>query len=779
MVGDLVRAHRRRLGLTQEALADVTGLSARTIRDIETGRIARPRPGTVRLLADAFDLTGPDREGFHEAAAPPADPADPPEPGRSGLGLSELGPAELGPSALGPDDGSRRRPTPAQLPADVPSFTGRTRPLEQLDALVAASGGTPTATVIVTVTGTAGVGKTAFAVHWAHRVAGRFTDGQFYVNLRGFGPDRTVVDPAQVIRAFLDALGVPPDRIPADPTAGAALFRSLLAGRRMLVLLDNARDADQVRSLLPGAGGCVVLITSRSPLTGLIATEDAHPVALDLLAADEAADMLARRLSYGRIAAEPDAVREIVELSVGLPLALGVVAAQAASHPASSLAALAAELRDRGRGLDRFDRGDPDVGVRAVFSWSYHALSADAARLFRQLGLQTGPDIGTAAAASLAGVPVTEAAQLLAELARSGLVTEHALGRHTYHDLLCGYAEELANALDSESERAAAMLRFLDHYLHTGHAADLLLEPHRDPIALDEVRAGVTVERLASDEQALAWLTAEHQVMLAAIRRAAELGYHSHVWRLAWVLADFFDRRGHWRDWAETHTIAVQAARQADDPGAQAYAHRGVARAYLYLGRWEDAHTELRQALDLYGQVGDAIRQAHTYLNRAELLDRQGRHREALRDGGRALRLYRTAGHRAGQANSLNSVGYCLTQLGHHRWALQCCRRALAKHREIGYLVGEAETWDSLGVIHHRLGEHDDACGCFGRALQIYGDLGDRSEEAATLTHLGASHLAAGRGEAARAAWRRALAILDELGHADADDLRARLARLA
>jgi transcriptional regulator with XRE-family HTH domain len=410
--GDVVRANRARLGMTQEELAGKAGVGVRSIRDIEAGRVGRPRPGTVRLLADAFALRDTARDRFHESAL--VAQLDEPAPGR---------------------------PVPAQLPADVAGFTGRTGYLGQLDALLGIAV-RPPATVVIA--GTAGVGKTALAVHWAHQVRHRFPDGQLYVNLRGFDHTATPTDPGAVVRRFLDALYVPAHLVPADPDAQAALYRTLLADRRMLVLLDNARDSEQVRPLLPGASGCLVLITSRSELTGLIAAEGARALPVDLLTSDEAHELFARRVGADRFVAEPRAFAEIVAHCARLPLALAIAAARATAHPHLPLAALAADLCDSHDRLDALTTDDTGTGIRAVFSWSYRTLSLDAARLFRLLGLHPGPEVTARSAASLTRSPPAQVRPLLAELARAHLLTEHAPGRYAFHDLLGDYATEQA-----------------------------------------------------------------------------------------------------------------------------------------------------------------------------------------------------------------------------------------------------------------------------------------------------------------------------------------------
>jgi DNA-binding SARP family transcriptional activator len=650
------------------------------------------------------------------------------------------------------------RPVPRQLPAPPRSFAGRERELAVLDAI--ADGGHP-----VVLSGTAGVGKTALAVHWAHRVAERYPDGQLYVNLRGFDPSGAVMAPGEAVRSLLDALDVDPQRIPASLDAQAALFRSALAGKRVLVVLDNARDADQVRPLLPGGPGCQVVVTSRNRLAGLVATHGAHPLALDLLSTVEARALLADRLGAQRVRAEPEVADEIITRCAGLPIALTIVAARVActSFP---LRVIAAELRG---GLDPFDGGDSATDVRAVFSWSYHALTPAAARLFRLLGPHPGPDVSVAAAEAVFGAaPVRP---LLAELTRAHLLTEHQPGRYVFHDLLRAYAGEQAQLHDSDAERRAALSRLHDHYVHTAHAATRLLSPTRDVIAPPSPQTG---EHLADFAQAMAWFTAEHHVLLAAVDQAAATGLDTHARHLAWALAEFLERRGHWPDLAAVGRIALAAAVRLADPLAQSHAHRYLARAATQLNDLDDARTHLQRSLDV---SGEPAAQALTHRELAYVCERQGRHDQALHHSSQALRLYAAAGHRRGQAGALNAVGWYQALLGDLAQALTSCRAAL-ELLEPDDLGGQASTWDSLGYIHHHRGDHREAIACYRRSLEVFRSLGDRYWTADVLLHLGDSHLAAGGPEPARAAWQEALAILEDLGHPHADAARSRLSPL-
>jgi tetratricopeptide (TPR) repeat protein/transcriptional regulator with XRE-family HTH domain len=740
-LGELVRAHRRRSGLTQEELAEATGLSVRGIGKIEAGRVGTPRPATVRLLADAFGLSGAERRRFGESAA-----AEPPGGGT----------------------------VPAQLPADVAAFAGREHQLATLDRLLATGAPSGSAPVISVISGTAGVGKSTLAVHWAHRVADRFPDGQLFVNLRGFDPGGPVLPPATAVRGLLDALGVPGERFPSTLDGQAALYRSLVHGKRMLVVLDNARNAEQVRPLLPGTPTAMALVTSRLQLTPLVAAVGAHPLALDLMPVRDGRALLAARLGTERVAAEPEAAEAIINACARLPLAIAITAARA-RLTGFPLADVARDLADAERRLDLLDAGDPATQVRAVLSWSYAALSAGARRLFRLLGLLPGPDISAAAAASLAGRSRAATVRLLAELTRANLLTEHAPSRYTFHDLLRAYAAELVRRVDPGGRRHAATGRLLDHYLHSAYAADRRLYRTRDPIPVRPPRPGVTPERPADHDHALAWLTVEHAVLVAAVDHAAAAGLDTHTWQLAWTLATVANRRALWRDWVATARAGVAAARRLADPTVQAHAHRNLADAYIRLDRPDQALTQLRHALARYRHTGDLVGQARTQNSLANLRGRQDRHAEALHHARQALHLFDLAGHRPGQAHALNAVGWHHARLGQHEQSIGWCRRALSMLEGLDERDGQPNTWDSLGYSYHHLGRHAEAAHCYARAVDLFGQLGDRYNQATALRRLGDNHEAAGDPVAARDAWQRAADILTDLRHVDGDRLRARL----
>jgi DNA-binding SARP family transcriptional activator/tetratricopeptide (TPR) repeat protein len=694
------------------------------------------------------------------------------------VGDSSLLPAMVAPPPSKRTEGTvgGGEPVPRQLPPAVRHFAGRADALTLLTELLD-DATTPGGTVLISaIDGTAGIGKTALAVHWAHQVAERFPGGQFYVNLHGFDPGGSPTPPAEAIRGFLTALGVPPARIPVGLEAQTALYRSLLAGRRVLLVLDNARDVGQVRPLLPGGAGCMVVVTSRTQLLGLVAADGAHPLTLDLFTLAEARELLIHRLGAGRVGCERGAADELIELCARLPLALNIVAARAASQPGLTLAGLARQLRDARRRLDMLDAGDPVTDMRAVFSWSYQRLSPLAAWMFRLLGgVHPGPDISAAAAASLTGVSAAQARLALDELTGARLLTEHPADRFFFHDLLREYAAEQAQALDSDAERSAALHRVLDHYLHTTCRAARLLAPTRDPITVAAPRQGTAPEVLDDDAAALAWLEAECQVLLAAIAVAAERGLDTHAWQLPWALSDFLARRGHWQAYLATQDTALAAARRLGDPRAQARARTELGYAHGMLGSYPDAGTHLRHALDLYRQLADRNNEAVGHLSLAHLAGWQDRNAQARAHALRALEISQAEGQPAAQANALNTIGWYSALLGDHEDALAYCLQALDLLCGLGDRFGQAATLDSLGYIYRHLGDHRQALDYYQEALRLFTDLGDRYKQAETLTGLGDTQHTAGHAEAARDCWRQALAILTDLGHPDADALYDKL----
>jgi DNA-binding SARP family transcriptional activator len=680
--------------------------------------------------------------------------------------LAVTGPAR--PAAAGPGPG-----TPRELPAAVPGFTGRPAELAALTGLLDQPGERTGATaVICAIGGTAGVGKTALAVHWAHQAAGQFPDGQLYVNLRGYDPGPPM-PPADALAGFLRSLGVPGQDIPPEQDQRAARYRSLLADKRMLIVLDNARDEQQVRPLLAGGPGCLVIVTSRSQLPGLAAAEGAHMLMLNVLSPAEARQMLSARLG-DRAAAEQDTVDEIARLCARLPLALAIAAAHAAARPRLALADLAEMLGDERKRLDALDSGDPAMNVRAVFSWSVRWLSSEAAQMFCLLGLHPGPDFTVSAAASLAAIAPSAAARALRELEAQNLITERLPGRYSLHDLLRTYASERAGGIDEEARRAAVG-RILDHYLHTARTAALLLNPAREQVSSGPPASGVTPEILVDRRRALAWFDAEHQVLSASVTLAAGTGFDARAWHLSWATADYLRRSGRWHELGAMERTGLAAATRLGDLAGEAAIRRRLGGTCALLGDYPQAEEHLTNCIRLYGQLGDRAGQAKAHRDLCLVFEPQGRLADSLGHAEQALSHSQAIGDKTGQVAALSNMGWLHAQLGHYHEARDICRETVAQFRELGSPAGEAALWDSLGYAEHHLGNLPEAATCYERSLALFQETGDRYNQAAVLDHLGDNFHAAGEPRRSQTAWRQALGILDHLGYPDTDALRRKL----
>jgi tetratricopeptide (TPR) repeat protein/DNA-binding XRE family transcriptional regulator len=731
-----VRDRRRAAGLTQLDLAAAAGVSIGVIRDLEQGRTGQPRRRSAERIAAALGQAG----------------------------------GQVGRQAA---RGEEQRVVPRQLPAAAPHFAGRTRELGALNGMLGAAGDDGAAAV--SVTGAAGVGKTTLAVHWAHRVAAQFPDGQLYVNLQGHGAAANPVSPAEALRGFLDALAVPAPALPVGQESLAGLYRGLLSGKRVLVVLDNARDAAQVRPLLPGAGGCAAVITSRGQLTGLGASAAVRPLTLEVLGDDEARALLARRLGARRLAQEPAAAAGLAGLCARLPLALAITAAGAAARPAVPLGELASGIEDA-----LAKPGMPKTGeaaVRAAFSLSYRNLSPGTSRMFRLLALHPGPDISAPAAGSLAGVGLRQTRRLLRGLISEGLLAEQVPGRFAFHDLIRGYAAELARTAENENERAAAAHRVLDHYLHTACAAAAVSQVHAEPVAPRPPRPGSAAAQFTGEDSALVWFRAENQTLRAAVAQALVDGFDTHAWQLTCTLAPFTHRLGQWHqhEWSALLATALAAAQRQNDTLGQALVHGKLGLISTRLGRCDDALSHLSLALGMHRRLGSQAGQAWTHLGLALMFYRQADAEEAVRHAEQALNLYRACGHRVGLAKALNAAGWYRAELGNHDRTLSYCRQALDLHRELGSRSGEATTLASIGYAQHHLGRYPQAIACYRSALGQLSGLADLDAEARVLTHLGDTQRAAGDPAAASDAWREALAILDGIHDPGANEVRGRL----
>ncbi|MEV4821466.1 BTAD domain-containing putative transcriptional regulator [Micromonospora sp. NPDC049274] len=663
---------------------------------------------------------------------------------------------------------------PRQLPAPPTLFTGRARELAQLTTLLLGDAG-PAGTVVVT--GTGGVGKTWLALRWAHDNLRHFPDGQLHVDLGGFGSSAQEASPsAVVVRSLLPALGVKPLEIPAEPAAQFALYRSLTADRRLLVLLDNARDAEQVRPLLPGSTRCAVLVTSRHTLPGLVAAEGAHPVALDLPSTAEAHQLLVRRLGAQRAAAQPAAVDELIRRTARLPLALSIVAARAAARPTFPLQAIADDLAASRGGLAALLTDDAATDLRTVLSWSYRLLSPAAAGLFRQLSLHPAADISAAAAAGLAGAPPRLIRPALDELTRANMLAEESPNRFHCHDLLRAYGEEMTDAHDSAADREAARKRLLDHYLRAARDAARLVDAGWQPVDPLPVPPDASSPAFADHRAALAWFGSEQRILLAAVDDAAARGFDAHAGQLAQALTPLLSQLAQWHDLAAVQATAVTVAQRRDHPLVEALAHRDLALAYIQLRRFRAAHHHLRRSMSRCDEVGDRPGQANAHLHLAWLFDTEGDPRAALPHARQALTLASSTGDRRGMAAALNGLGWGHARLDEYEQAIAYCERALALYAEAEDRLGAANTWDSLGLAYHGLGAHPTAADCYRRALALYAEVENPCGRADTLVHLGDTHQAAGDHDTSVDLWRQALAILDRIGHPQAMVLSERLA---
>jgi tetratricopeptide (TPR) repeat protein len=603
---------------------------------------------------------------------------------------------------------------------------------------------------ISAISGLGGIGKTWLALHWAHRHLDRFPDGQLHVNLRGFDPTGQPVAPAEAVRGFLDALGVAPTAIPADLEAQVGLYRSLVADKHMLVMLDNARDTDQVTPLLPGGPTCTVLVTSRHHLGGLVTAHGARCLDLEVLPEAEARQVLARHLGHDRVAAEPEAVTELLACCAGLPLALGIVAARAARHPHFPLATLAAELRDQSRRLDALDLGHPQATLRAALSWSVQALSEAATTAFELLGLAPGTDIGWPAAAGLLGEDPATAAALLRELEDASLIQQHAPGRYRLHDLVRLYAANQADRRLPADSRAEALRRVVDHYTQTAFTGDRFLSPHRDPIDLATDRRPYPLPDLAA---VLRWFDTEHRCLLATLQLAVAHGWHDAVWQLTWTLDTFHHRRGRLHDNVACWQAGLAAAENLDEVTLiQAHAHLGI--AYSRTGQHTEAVHHLEQAVTLTEQSGDSRTRARLHYGLALAKEQQGNLRQALTHAKRSLLL--CLEDPVGKARALNSVGWYHAHLGQYEQARRACERALTLACRHDDRAAEAATLDSLGYIAHRTGQHTHALEHHHEVLALLRDLGDAYHEADTLARIGDIHHARGHHTEARDAWQQA-----------------------
>ncbi|HEX4224756.1 MAG TPA: BTAD domain-containing putative transcriptional regulator [Pseudonocardiaceae bacterium] len=671
-------------------------------------------------------------------------------------------------------------PVPRQLPPPPRSFTGREAELGGLTARLDAARATVRISVIA---GTGGVGKTWLALHWAHQNLHRFPDGQLFVNLRGFDPSGKPISLQDAVRGFLEALGVDPAAIPVALDAQVGLYRSLVADKRMLIVIDNAANTSQVAPLLPGSPTCTVLVTSRDRLSSLIAAHDAYPVQLDVLPEADARALLRTRLGAQRLAGEPQAVDDLLTSCAGLPMALSIVAGRAQEHPEFPLASLAAELHDTTNRLAALDAEPLKEGntnsVRAILSWSYTTLTPQHATTFDLLGLAPGPDISRTAATNLTHQPPTTTHTALRALERASLIHQHTPNRYRMHDLIRLYAQEQAANLPVEV-RTCALLRLVDFYLHTAYAADRLLDPMRVDIDIDAPTPGCEPLRLTSIAAAMAWFDAEHDCLSAAQQLAAQQDWPGKVLQLAWCMNTYRRLRGHVLDNVAAWRTAIAASRRIGD-GAdyQSLTHRMLGQAYNRAGRPTEAGQHLARALALAERADDRLNQALAHHALGLAMERQADDEQALDHVTVALRLFSSLDRPVLEARALNTVGWFAARTGRYALAEDACRRGLSLLRVNGDRVAEADALDSLGYLAHRTGRYSQAIEYFQQAIAGYRDLANTYSEGGALEHLGNVYAELRSREQAAAAWQAAM-VLYQAHHrgTDSDRVQQKLASL-
>ncbi|PSL56132.1 NB-ARC domain-containing protein [Saccharothrix carnea] len=658
-----------------------------------------------------------------------------------------------------------QRPVPRQLPPDTSRFTGREDALSRLDARAG------TATLI---TGTAGVGKTALAVRWAHRHRDRFPDGQLYVDMRGYSP-RGPLTADQALEGFLHALDVDPERVPVDPEDKAALYRSVTDGRRFLVLVDNVSAADQARPLLAASDTVTVLVTSRNRLPGLVSRDGVGRLGLDVLSPAESISLLRATAGGDRVDADPAAAARLADQCARLPLALRVAAERCADAPFTTLADLTADLAAEQDRLDLLSSGDdPNAAVRAVLSWSYRALPADAAAAFRAFGLHVTSEASLDALAVLLDLPAASTRRVVDTLVAAHLVEPTARDRYRVHDLLRAYAVERANADQPPEEGAAAVRRVLAWYLHTAFAADRTLLPlyRRTPLPAEDVTPLDFADRAA----AMRWCEAERANLVGAVRLAADAGHHDLAGRFPSALWSFFDLRKLWADWTAVFEIGLTSTRITGDRHAEADVLNWLGVAFHDTGRYDRAIDHHQEALAVSREIGDQLTEAGALANLSSVYRRLARFDEALDCLHRSLTIRRATRDLRGEAITLNRLGAVYRDLGRLDESLDHLRRSLDLRKRTGDRHGEGFAHHSLAATYEGLRQSDLAVAHYRRCIEAHREVGNLSGEAKGLDCLGKVLDRTGDTTGAKAVWEQALAIYETIGSAEAYQVRARLA---
>jgi tetratricopeptide (TPR) repeat protein len=672
-------------------------------------------------------------------------------------------------------------PPPRQLPLDAVRFVNREQTLIQLDAALPpegeaiAAGGPPM--TVTAIAGAPGVGKTALAVHWAHRVRRRFSDGDLYVDMRGYGPG-PALDVGRALDAFLRALHVPAEQIPTDTEGRAALYRSVLTGKRVLIVVDNVSTVGQVRPLLPATPTCMAIVTSRSRLSGLVVREGASRMTLDVLSPDESIALLRDSIGGDRVSAEPQAAADLARRCAYLPLALRIIGERIANTPYATLAEFVADLALVGHQLDALAADDDELSdVRAVFSWSYQSLPEETARFFRLLGLHAGSDIASSAAAAIGGVSLPRARSLLDQLTAAHLLQNPARDRYLFHDLLRAYALERAQAEETPEQQRRARHRVYAWYLRMAEEGRKVILPYSHAIALSPVAADVPFTSPSTVAEAMAWFERERLNLLDIIRQAEELADHEIAWQLPVVSDGFFELKSYWADWRDVHLTGLRAARSAGARLGEAANLRCLGDVYWRMEQRETALDCYRQGVDASRDVNDHWVEGFCLRGQGLIHEDLGQIEEAFKLYGQAREVFRHHGITRGEGMSLLSLGNCDRARGHLDTAIGHYQEAVA------ILDGINDQWSvawasyPLGLAYRQIGQHDEALEQHQLALELFRRFDDRRCEGLTLAALGDTYRAIGQHDDARHCWQQALQILDPLGDPHADAVRRLVAQ--
>ncbi len=739
----LLRQLRGEARLTQEELAEAAGLSPRSVSDLERGVNRTAHKDTALLLAGALGLPGPVHALFVAAARGRAPATEV---------LTARDSAAAGASAAA---------ATRTLPRDIASFTGRGRELARLTGAVAGAAAGGGVLGIYAIGGMAGIGKTTLAVHAAHRLAPGCPDGQIFLPLHAHTPGQRPVDPADALASLLLIAGIGAQQIPPGLESRAGRWRDWVAGKKVLLLLDDAAGHEQVTPLLPGTAGALVLVTSRRHLTAL---EDAQSISLDTLAPGEAAELLARLAARPGLDPGDPAVAEITRLCGYLPLAVGMLARQLHHHPAWTPADLAADLA---AARDRLElMAAENLSVAAAFDLSYQDLTAGQQRLFRRLGLHPGTDIDAYAAAALDDGDLGAARRGLAALYDQHLLTEPARGRYRLHDLIREHARTLAGA-DPAGEADAALGRLLDHYQHTAAIAEARLarqsRARPAPAVLTSLPAAVP--DLPDATRALSWARAERASLLACLDHATRTDQHARIVALTAGLAALLRQDGPWNDASTRHTAAVQAARHLGDRPGEANALYELGAVQELTGDYPGATQMLEAALGICRDLGDRLGEANALTELGMVRQLTGDYPDAAGMLEAALGICRDLGDRVGQANVLHYLGIVRYVTGDFSGAAEPLEAALGICRDLGDRLGEANALTELGIVRYATGDYPAAAEALEAALGIYRDLGDRLGQANALNRLGVVRRLTRDYPGAAQALEAALGIARDLGH--------------